>query len=141
VHLMSMNSKHGFTFLQLEQAPFDLSDRGVSGRTAPGPLDAYVYTERGIYRPGETVHLAGIVRDRIARAAVSPPMTLRVSGPDGKVLIERQLCRMRQVATRTRSIWPTQHAPATGPLRCMSILRINRLDKLPFRSNRSNRHG
>jgi hypothetical protein len=91
VHLMSMNSKHGFTFLQLEQAPFDLSDRGVSGRTAPGPLDAYVYTERGIYRPGETVHLAAIVRDRIARSAATPPMTLRVSGPDGKVLIERLL--------------------------------------------------
>jgi alpha-2-macroglobulin len=91
VHLMSMNAKHGFTFLQLEQAPFDLSDRGVSGRTAPGPLDAYVYTERGIYRPGESVHLAAIVRDRIARAAASPPMTLRVSGPDGKVLIERVL--------------------------------------------------
>ncbi|CAK8723664.1 MAG: hypothetical protein CDV28_1034 [Candidatus Electronema aureum] len=91
VHLMSMNSKHGFTFLQLEQAPFDLSDRGVSGRTAPGPLDAYIYTERGIYRPGETVHLAAIVRDRIARSAVAPPMTLRVSGPDGKVLIERLL--------------------------------------------------
>jgi uncharacterized protein YfaS (alpha-2-macroglobulin family) len=91
VHLMSADSKHGFTFLQLEQAPFDLSDRGVSGRTAPGPLDAYVYTERGIYRPGETVHLAAIVRDRIARSAAAPPMTLRVSGPDGKVLIERLL--------------------------------------------------
>uniref|UniRef100_UPI00405650B2 alpha-2-macroglobulin family protein n=1 Tax=Candidatus Electronema sp. TaxID=2698783 RepID=UPI00405650B2 len=90
-HLMSADSKHGFTFLQLEQAPFDLSDRGVSGRTAPGPLDAYLYTERGIYRPGETVHLAAIVRDRLARPAAVPPMTLRISGPDGKVLIERQL--------------------------------------------------
>ncbi|WP_417914398.1 alpha-2-macroglobulin family protein [Candidatus Electronema sp. JM] len=90
-HLMSADSKHGFTFLQLEQAPFDLSDRGVSGRTAPGPLDAYVYTERGIYRPGETVHIAAIVRDRLARAAAAPPMTLQISGPDGKVLIERQL--------------------------------------------------
>ncbi|WP_417912536.1 alpha-2-macroglobulin family protein [Candidatus Electronema sp. TJ] len=90
-HLMSMNAKHGFTFLQLEQAPFDLSDRGVSGRTAPGPLDAYVYTERGIYRPGETVHLAAIVRDRLARSAAAPPMTLHISAPDGKVLIERQL--------------------------------------------------
>uniref|UniRef100_UPI0040559D7A alpha-2-macroglobulin family protein n=1 Tax=Candidatus Electronema sp. TaxID=2698783 RepID=UPI0040559D7A len=90
-HLMSADSKHGFTFLQLEQAPFDLSDRGVSGRTAPGPLDAYVYTERGIYRPGETIHLAAIVRDRIARSTASPPLTLQVSGPDGKVLIERLL--------------------------------------------------
>ncbi len=91
VHLMALDSKHGFTFLQLEQAPFDLSDRGVSGRSAPGPLDAYLYTERGIYRPGETVNLTAIVRDRIAHSAACPPMTLRVNGPDGKVLIERLL--------------------------------------------------
>ncbi|MDQ4059906.1 MAG: alpha-2-macroglobulin family protein, partial [Pseudomonadota bacterium] len=44
-----------YAFLDLTQSPFDLSDRGVAGREAPGPLHAYVFTERGVYRPGETV--------------------------------------------------------------------------------------
>jgi hypothetical protein len=91
VHLLSADSAHGFTFLQLDQAPFDLSDRGVAGRAAPGPLDAFVYTERGIYRPGETVNIVALLRDQLGRAAANPPLTLRLSGPDGKVMRERLL--------------------------------------------------
>lgn len=71
-----------YAFLDLTTAAFDLSDRGVKGRDAPGAIDAYLYTERGIYRPGETVHLAGIVRDGTGKA-VTTPMTLIVTRPDG----------------------------------------------------------
>jgi len=71
-----------YAFLDLTTAAFDLSDRGVKGRDAPGALDAYLYTERGVYRPGETVHLAGIVRDGTGNA-VTTPMTLIVTRPDG----------------------------------------------------------
>ena len=42
-----------YAFLDLTTAAFDLTDRGVKGREAPGPLDAFAYTERGVYRPGE----------------------------------------------------------------------------------------
>src|SRR5690606_29876148 len=56
-----------FTFLELTGAGFDLSDRGVSGRAEPGPLDAYLYTERGVYRPGESVALTALLRDERAR--------------------------------------------------------------------------
>ena len=71
-----------YAFLDLTSAAFDLSDRGVKGRDAPGAIDAYIYTERGVYRPGETVHLAGIVRDGAGKA-VTTPMTLIVTRPDG----------------------------------------------------------
>lgn len=71
-----------YAFLDLTTAAFDLSDRGVKGRDAPGAFDGYLYTERGVYRPGETVHLAGIVRDGAGRA-VTTPMTLIVTRPDG----------------------------------------------------------
>ncbi len=43
-----------FAALDLSVAAFDLSDRGVDGQPHPGPLDAYVWLDRGIYRPGET---------------------------------------------------------------------------------------
>ncbi|MGD9671023.1 MAG: alpha-2-macroglobulin [Hyphomicrobiaceae bacterium] len=71
-----------YAFLDLTTAAFDLSDRGVKGRDAPGAIDAYLYTERGVYRPGETVHMAGIVRDAAGKA-VTTPMTLIVTRPDG----------------------------------------------------------
>ncbi len=56
-----------FTALQLDKPGFDFSDRGVDGRPDPGPVDGYLYTDRGIYRPGETIQLGTMVRDGLAR--------------------------------------------------------------------------
>ena len=60
-----------------------MSDRGVGGRQVPDGLDAFVYTERGVYRTGETVHLTAIVRDARGIAAAPTPLTLVVERPDG----------------------------------------------------------
>jgi uncharacterized protein YfaS (alpha-2-macroglobulin family) len=56
-----------FTVLDLDKPGFDFSDRGVEGRAEPGPVDGYLYTDRGIYRPGETIQLGTIVRSRMAQ--------------------------------------------------------------------------
>lgn len=72
-----------FTFLDLTRSGFDLTDRGVAGRPAPGPLDVFLYTERGVYRPGETVYLTALVRDDNANAVPGVPLTLVVKRPDG----------------------------------------------------------
>ncbi|NEV61950.1 alpha-2-macroglobulin family protein [Thiorhodococcus minor] len=72
-----------YGFLDLTQTPFDLSDRGVDGRPAPEPLDVYLVSERGAYRPGETVYLTALVRDARARAVTDLPITLVVKRPDG----------------------------------------------------------
>ena len=71
-----------YAFLDLSTGAFDLTDRGVKGRTAPGPLDAFAYTDRGVYRGGEQVHLATLVRDRTGKAAAIP-VTLIFARPDG----------------------------------------------------------
>ncbi len=72
-----------FVFLDMTRAGFDLSDRGVTGRPAPGPLDVYAYTERGVYRPGETVHAAALARDSAANAVGNLPLTFIFKRPDG----------------------------------------------------------
>jgi uncharacterized protein YfaS (alpha-2-macroglobulin family) len=70
-------------FIDLGRAAYDFSDRGVSGRNAPGPIDIFMYTERGVYRPGETVHLTALARDDNATAIANVPLTLIVTRPDG----------------------------------------------------------
>ncbi len=73
-----------FTALQLDKPGFDFSDRGVEGRPDPGPVDGFIYTDRGIYRPGETIQLGTIVRD--GRAAPLPDgqaVTVVLHRPDG----------------------------------------------------------
>ncbi|MDX2201979.1 MAG: alpha-2-macroglobulin [Hyphomicrobiaceae bacterium] len=71
-----------YAFLDITTAAFDLADRGVKGRSAPGPVDAFVYSDRGVYRPGESVHLTALARDRAGQAA-SVPLTLIYTRPDG----------------------------------------------------------
>jgi alpha-2-macroglobulin len=72
-----------YAFLSLKSPAFDLSDRGVGGRRAPAGLDAFVFTERGVYRSGETVHITSLLREAGGMAAAPVPLTLVVERPDG----------------------------------------------------------
>ncbi|ACP22730.1 putative inner membrane lipoprotein (plasmid) [Sinorhizobium fredii NGR234] len=72
-----------YVFLDMTRAGFDLSDRGVTGRAAPGAIDIYAWTERGIYRAGETVHAAALARDVNGQAIENLPLTFVFLRPDG----------------------------------------------------------
>ncbi|MFD1511359.1 alpha-2-macroglobulin family protein [Lacimonas salitolerans] len=70
-------------FLSLTDPAFDLSDRGVEGREAPGPIDAFLTTDRGAYRAGEVIHATALVRDGQAQAIPGLPLTAILTRPDG----------------------------------------------------------
>lgn len=72
-----------FTFISFKKEGFDFSDRGVEGRTPTGNADAYIYTERGIYRPGEKIDIVALLRDQSGKAISKVPLTFRVFRPDG----------------------------------------------------------
>ncbi|MQW87117.1 alpha-2-macroglobulin family protein [Sinorhizobium saheli] len=72
-----------YVFLDMTRAGFDLSDRGVTGRPAPGAIDVFAWTERGIYRAGETVHAAALSRDVSGQAIENLPLTFVFLRPDG----------------------------------------------------------
>jgi len=82
VMVMAYGPGGDFTFLDLRRSAFDLTDRGVGGRASPGPVDTWLYTDRGIYRPGETVQAVAMLRDRVG-TAVTAPLTLVAQRPDG----------------------------------------------------------
>jgi alpha-2-macroglobulin len=81
--LIASDSGGDYAFLNLKTPGFDLTDRGVSGRAVPAGLDAFIYTERGVYRSGETVQVTALVRDGQGMAALDVPLTLVVERPDG----------------------------------------------------------
>ena len=63
------------------------------GASAQGGNDeapiGMLFTERGIYRPGDVVKVKGIVREALARGTATPKgksVTLALSGPDGEKL-------------------------------------------------------
>ncbi|MBY9066552.1 alpha-2-macroglobulin family protein [Hyphomonas sp. WL0036] len=76
----AINARGELAALDLSRPPGDLSEYTVGGRRTPGPVDAFVYSDRGIYRPGETVELTALLRDRAGR---------QVTGRNGHLIIYR----------------------------------------------------
>jgi uncharacterized protein YfaS (alpha-2-macroglobulin family) len=72
-----------YAFLNLTSQAFDLTDRGVAGRDVPQGLDAFTFTERGVYRTGETVHVTTLLRDAAGAAVPDVDLTLVIERPDG----------------------------------------------------------
>ncbi len=81
--VVAQSDQGDYSFIDLMQPAFDLTDRGVQGRPPAGAVDAFVYAERGVYRRGETVHATVLLRDDKAMAIEGMPVTLVVERPDG----------------------------------------------------------
>jgi uncharacterized protein YfaS (alpha-2-macroglobulin family) len=113
--LIVSDPRNDYAFLNLKAPGFDLSDRGVSGRVTPAGLDAFVYTERGVYRSGETVYVTALLRDGRGTAALGVPLTLVVERPDG-VEYRRAVVADAGVGGRSLSV-PISPSASTGTWR------------------------
>ncbi len=109
------SAQDDYAFLSLKTPAFDLSDRGVAGRAVPVGLDAFVYTERGVYRSGETVQITTLLRDARGDAALGLPLTLVVERPDG-VAYRRAIVADQGLGGRALSV-PLVSSSATGTWR------------------------
>jgi uncharacterized protein YfaS (alpha-2-macroglobulin family) len=95
--MITVAKRDDLAFIQLDRHEIATADFDIAG---PAYLqkgyEAFLYTGRGVYRPGETVQLAGIVR---APKQVTPeplPTRIEVLAPDGRILRE-----LRQQTTKT----------------------------------------
>lgn len=85
--LLVAEQDNDYGFLRLDRQWFDFSDHPAAGPTGhgrpadagTGDLRALVQADRGLYRPGETVRLLVLMRDRAGRAAhgLHPILVLR----------------------------------------------------------------
>jgi alpha-2-macroglobulin len=113
--VVASDANGDYAFLNLKGPAFDLTDRGVAGRPAANGLDAFVYTERGVYRTGETVHITALLRDPRGSAAVNVPLTLVVERPDG-VEYRRTVVQDQGAGGRSLSV-PIVASASTGTWR------------------------
>lgn len=81
--LVQVETGDDFVFLPLTDAAFDLSDRGVEGRPPAPPVDVFLTTDRGAYRPGGTIYATALARNAQASAVPGLPLTAILSRPDG----------------------------------------------------------
>ncbi|HET9619857.1 MAG TPA: MG2 domain-containing protein [Kofleriaceae bacterium] len=77
------------TYLRYQDLKADVAESSTSGApyVASSPYRASVYADRGVYRPGDTAHIAAIVRDAKDRAPDQPlPVDVQVIDPRAKVV-------------------------------------------------------
>ncbi|MFQ5708218.1 MAG: MG2 domain-containing protein [bacterium] len=90
-YLITASYGEDLSFLELHRRRIPTSDFDVGGASyLEHGYEAFLYNERGVYRPGETAHLAAIVRAENTSVPPSFPVRLQVKGPEGKILSEQR---------------------------------------------------
>jgi uncharacterized protein YfaS (alpha-2-macroglobulin family) len=80
-----------FTVLDLSRPAHTLSDRGVAGRKVPESYDAWLYSTRGIFRPGEQVPFHLLVRTPEGEAAKNLKLSAKLYDSRGVEITSRLL--------------------------------------------------
>ncbi len=80
--LLTATKDDDFSLLQLQRHVFSTSGFDVYGSPyLKDGHEAFLYTDRSIYRPGETVNLVGIVRGKNSQVPVLLPLRIEISYP------------------------------------------------------------
>nr|WP_314560196.1 MG2 domain-containing protein [uncultured Capnocytophaga sp.] len=78
------------TYVKMDQyASQSLSKYDVDGLVLQKGLNGYIYTERGVWRPGDSIHIGFILNDFSQKNPEKLPIKLRFTDPYGKVIAER----------------------------------------------------
>ncbi|WP_288429832.1 alpha-2-macroglobulin [uncultured Spirosoma sp.] len=85
IALVTARTDTDFNFLSLTDTQVETSRFAVDGkRDNPSGFDAFVYGDRDIYRPGETIHLNTIVRGQGTDTPGAVPLLIRILAPNGR---------------------------------------------------------
>ncbi|HEX4797289.1 MAG TPA: MG2 domain-containing protein [Humisphaera sp.] len=77
------SASHGLTWLDLKSSELATGDLQIGGRPyLREGFEAFVYTDRGVYRPGETVHLRAIIRGQDQTTPPEFPVRWQLRRPD-----------------------------------------------------------
>ena len=102
ISLVTAQYGSDFTFIPLSKTVIGMSRYDVAGKTLTNSeIDAYIYFERDLYRPGETVSVSAILRDFQWKTPKAIPMKLKFVSPSGKELktIRKKLNEFGSVET------------------------------------------
>jgi len=74
------------TYVKLDEGQsLSVSNFEVSGQTLQKGLKGYIYGERGVWRPGDTLHIAFMLNDNESKLEKSHPIKFKLSDPRGKL--------------------------------------------------------
>lgn len=78
---------NNFAYVKLEDGnALSMSNFDISGKELQKGLKGYTYTERGVYRPGDSIHLTFVLNDKANPLPKNHPVTLSVTDARGKLV-------------------------------------------------------
>lgn len=76
------------SILKFRDSQLSYDGFAVEGVFASKGIQAFIYTDRGIYRPGDEVHISFIARNNEISLPENHPVTINIYSPTGKKFIE-----------------------------------------------------
>jgi len=58
----------------------------VGGETVTGGLKGFIYGERGVWRPGDAIHLTFVLEDQRSQIPSNHPVSMRLFNPNGQLI-------------------------------------------------------
>jgi len=114
--LVTAEKGDDFNFLNLEDYRIETSRFDVGGKEdLQGKYDAFLYGDRTLYRPGETINLSGIVRILTQELPKEMPIRIKVLNPQGTKISEFQRTLNEEGSFELQ--YPTQPTALTGEYR------------------------
>ncbi|HLP63460.1 alpha-2-macroglobulin family protein [Flavobacterium sp.] len=104
--------KHS-TYVKLDdELSLSVSNFDVSGETLQKGLKGYIYGERGVWRPGDTMYLSFILNDNANKLPENHPIKLRLNDPNGKTVY--QTVKRGNSLNHYTFVIPTETSAPTG---------------------------
>lgn len=108
-------SREDMTFLALRgsmETDETCPDGARPAYLQPRELDAFAWTERGIYRHGERIFVHGLVRNGTGRAPAEVPLVLRLVNPKGLACVTKTVVTDAEGAFADESLAATDEQPS-----------------------------
>lgn len=114
VAMITAHSGDDFNTMLFEGTKVETSRYDVGGaQENPTGYQAFIYGERNIYRPGETVHLNTVLRDANWKPVAGVPVKMKVLLPNGKVYKAMKLTLGAQGAAESSVVLPVSAITGT----------------------------
>ena len=90
LYLLAEN-KGDVAILKLNSSVLSNDGFDVGGENVSNGMKAFIYSDRGVYRPGDSIHLNAIVRNNAIVLPSDHPISLTLTTPRGKKALENRV--------------------------------------------------
>ncbi|WP_046743335.1 alpha-2-macroglobulin family protein [Kordia zhangzhouensis] len=89
-YFAAVSKNNQFTYVKLNDgSSLSLSKFDVSGKKINKGINGYIYGERGVWRPGDTLHLAFVLNDKGNPLPKDHPVKMEVTDARGKLVYKK----------------------------------------------------